>query len=146
MENLQEVEQMLKSQLADVQNKIANLKPKPTIDDMRQTVASWYECKKWKKFVSKEYGVVDNIVDILDDCYEPFVDSIEEEFPDKDPKSIIGKFKSAEWREFQLKVITKLINPSKMDDFEDTANGCDEIAWDAGLEVINEVTLQNTSA
>jgi hypothetical protein len=137
MENLQEVERMLKSQLADVQNKIANLKPKPTIDDMRQTVASWHECKKWKKFASQAYGVVDNIVIILEDCYDSFVESIEEEFPDKDPKSIIGKFKSAEWRQFQLKVIAELINPSRMDqDFEDTASGCDEVAWDAGLEVI----------
>ena len=141
MENLQDLEQMLKSQLADVQNKIANLKPKPTINDMRQTVASWYECKKWKKFVSQEYGVVDNIVNILDDSYDHYVDSIEQDFPKKDPKSIIGKFMSAEWREFQLKVIAELINPSKMgDDFEDTANGCDEVAWDAGLEVIQTLT------
>jgi len=141
MENLQELEHLLKSQLADVQNKIANLNPKLTIGDMRQTVASWYEFNKWKKFVSQEYGVVDNIVNILDDCYEAFVDSIEEDFPKKDPKSIIGKFKSAEWRHFQLKVIAKLINPSKMEeDFEDTANGCDEVAWDAGLEVIQTLT------
>ncbi len=130
---------MLKNQLADVQTKIANLKPKPTIDDMRQTVTDWHECKKWKKFVSKEYGVVDNIVDILDDSYDLYVECIEESFPEKDPKSIIGKFKSAEWRQFQLKVIAELINPSKMgDDFEDTANGCDEIAWNAGLKVIKE--------
>jgi hypothetical protein len=138
MDNLKEVELTLKKQLADVQTKIANLKPKPTIDDMRLTVASWHECKKWKKFVSKEYGVVDNIVDILDDSYGPYVESIEEEFPEEDPESIIGKFKSAEWRKFQLKVIAKLINPSKMGNFEDTANGCDEIAWKAGLEVIKD--------
>ena len=128
MENLQEVEQMLKSQLADVQNKIASLKPKPTINDMRLTVANWYECNKWKKFVSKEYGVVDNIVDILDDCYDSHAE--------EDSKSI-GDFKSAEWRKFQLKVINNLINPSKMDsDFGDTANGCDEVVWNAGLNVI----------
>lgn len=129
---------MLKSQLTDVQNKIANLNPKLTIDDMRRSVASWYECKKWKKFVGQEYGVVDNIVIILEDCYDSFVESIEGEFPGKDPVSIIGKFKSAKWREFQLKVIAELINPSMMgEDFGDTANGCDEIAWDAGLEVIH---------
>lgn len=128
---------MLKSQLADVQNKIANLKPKPTIDDMRLTVASWHKCKKWQNFASDAYGVVDNIVNILDDCYESFTETIEEEFPGKDPKSIIGKFKSFEWRNFQLKVIADLISPTKMEDnFGDTANGCDEIAWDAGLEVI----------
>jgi hypothetical protein len=140
MENLKALEATLKLQLAEVQNKIYNLKPKPTIDEMRHTVASWYECKKWKKFVTKEYAVVDNIVDILDDNYHPYIECIEYEFPEKDPESIIGKFKSAEWRKFQLKVIAKLIDPSKMgDDFEDTANGCDEITWNAGLEVIHEV-------
>jgi hypothetical protein len=137
MQNLKELEQMLKSQLADVQNMIANLKPKPTIDDMRQTVASWHECKMWKEFVSEKYGVVDNIVVILDDSYDPYIEAIEEEFAGKDPESIIGKFKSPEWRNFQLKVIAELISPSSMDNnFEDTAGGCDEVAWDAGLEVI----------
>jgi hypothetical protein len=139
MENLKAVEAALKLQLADVQNKISNLKPKPTIDEMRRTVASWHECKKWKKFVTKEYGVVDNIVNILDDSYDHYIECAEASFPEKDPESIIGKFKSAEWREFQLKVIAKLINPSKMgDDFEDTANGCDEIAWTVGLDVMHE--------
>jgi len=138
MENLKEVELMLKKQLADVQTKIARLKPKPNIDEMRLTVASWYECKKWYKFVTEEYGVVDNIVDILNDCYDPFVDSFE------DPLPIIGNFKSAEWREFQLKVIAKIINPYKMDDdFSDTANGCDEITWNAGVKVIEEAFQNN---
>jgi len=137
MENLKEVELTLKKQLADIQAKIAKLKPKPTIDEMRTTVANWYESNNWKKFVTEEYGVVDNIVEILDECYDPFVESFENPIP------IIGKFKSAEWREFQLKVIARLINPYKMgDNFGDTANGCDEIAWDAGIEVI-EAAFQN---
>jgi len=138
MENLKEVELTLKKHLADVQAKIAKLKPKHTVDEMRLTAADWYECKSWKKFVTEEYGVVDNIVDILDDCYDPFVESFENPLP------IVGKFKSAEWREFQLKVIAKLINPSKMgNDFGDTANGCDETAWDAGIEVIEAIVQNN---
>ena len=69
---------------------------------------------------------------------------IETDFPGKDPKSILGKFQSKLWTEFQIKVIKNLINPKEFDenyDFEDTASGCDEIAWDAGSEVVKELVL-----
>ena len=143
MENTQAVA-ALRKELAEIEARIAFLE-KPvsntmTEKDFRQRVVDMYDTKEWKEFVSKPYGVVSNIVDILDECYVPFVDCIKEDFPDKDYKSIIGKSNSLKWQEFMLAVIKDLINPSNMDDeFDDTANGCDEVAWDAGLAVIQKL-------
>ena len=145
MENLQAVAALLRKQLAEIEAKIAELTPKTvsntmTEDEFCQKVVDMYDNKEWKEFVSKPYGVVSNIIDILAECYVPYVEHIREDFPEKDYKSIIGKFNTLKWQEFQLKVIKELISPSNMeDDFSDTANGCDEIAWDAGLDVIREL-------
>lgn len=145
MQHLQEVATILRKQLAEIETKIAELTPKPepvvsetmTIDEMRQKVANMYKNKRWTTFVLTSYGVVDNIVNLLDDCYHPFIEFIKDEMPEKSYVSIIGTLNSKTWQKFQLKVIKQLISPKNMDDsFDDTAGGCDEIAWDAGCDVI----------
>ena len=156
MEQLKSTAEFLRKQLAEVEEKMRALNQAAapvavapvvaetmTIDEMRAEVAKMATAKKWKSFVNKPYGVVDNIIDILDMCYDPFVDSIVEGYPGKKPCTIIGRRDSAEWQKFQLRVIKRLLHPSDFDadeDFSDTANGCDEIAWDAGVEVIAELT------
>jgi hypothetical protein len=146
MEHLQEVATILRKQLAEIEAKIAELTPKPkpvvletmTIDEMRQKVANMYKTKAWRTFVLTSYGVVDNIVDLLDECYDHFVEYIRDEMPEKSYISIIGAHHSKTWQIFQLKVIKKLISPKNMDDdFSDTAGGCDEITCNAGWDVIN---------
>jgi hypothetical protein len=155
MDHLKATAEFLRKQLAEIEEKIRTFDDKPpvsiekvptkivmSIEEMRDKIAEMDPDPKWKAFVETPYGVVDNIVSILDDCYYPFVDSIQEMNCDKKAVSIIGKPKSKEWQEFQLRVIRKLLDPKDYDedyDFEDTANGCDEVAWDEGVAVIEEI-------
>ena len=138
MENLQAVAELLRKQLAEIEAKIAALTPKlPQVPvfDLHKEVLNISNTRQWKDFINN--GVVDNITQILDECYDAFVDFIKEDLPGKKPVDVIGKFGSEKWQKFQFEVIKTLISPSNMDDdFSDTANGCDEIAWDAGLDVI----------
>jgi len=132
MDNLRTIATFLRKQLADIElemKKLADIELEMkklegmSMDEMRQKAAV--------------YSPVDNIIEILNDCYSSFLDD------DDDGKieAIIGKMKSRKWQEFQLKVISKLLRPGHItDDFNDTANGCDEVVWDAGLEMINELT------
>ena len=145
MEHLKATKDLLQKQLAEIEAKMASMTVKSASDIMtdeefQQKVVDMYEDKAWKSFAGTHCGVVSNIADILDDCYDSYVETIQEEYSDKSYKTIIGKQESLKWQQFKLKVIANLINPSRMDDeFDDTAGGCDEIAWDAGLEVIREL-------
>jgi hypothetical protein len=143
MENLQAVAAFLRKQLAEIDAKIAELAPKPKpepVFDLHQEVLNLRSDKEWKKFIGEPYNVVLNITYILDECYDPYVDFIKEHTPETDPTSLIGEFGSVTWRKFQLKIIEKLLVESDLDnDFSDTAGGCDEVAWDAGLDVIREL-------
>jgi len=138
MENLQAVAALLRKQLAEIEAKMIELAPKPppvSVFDLHKEVLNISNTRQWKDFINN--GVVDNITLILDQCYEFYVDFINEELPGKKPVDIIGEFGSEKWQKFQFEVIKTLISPSDMDeDFEDTANGCDEIASEAGIDVI----------
>jgi hypothetical protein len=129
----------LRKELAEVEAKIAELTPVPEVRiNLNTEVLSMSDTKEWKDFVNT--GVVENITSILDECYDSYIECIPEEFPNVKPKNLIGKFGSNKWLSFQLKTIKKLLDPSDMeDDFSDTAGGCDEVAWDAGLDVIREM-------
>jgi hypothetical protein len=129
----------LRKELAEVEAKIAELTPVPEVRiNLEAEVLSMSDTKEWKDFVNT--GVVENITSILDECYDSYIECIPEEFPNVKPKDLIGKFGSNKWLSFQLKTIKKLLDPPNMDeDFEDTAGGCDEVAWDAGLDVIREM-------
>ena len=145
LESKKALAEFLRKQLLDVQAEIALLTENKVVKttsvfDIQAEVEKMSKSVSWKKYM--DTGVVDNIVRILDESYDPYVECIRTEYPDKKPSSIIGKYGSDEWAKFQLLTIKRLINPKDFDpeyDFEDTACGCDEVAWDAGLEVIQEL-------
>jgi hypothetical protein len=138
MDNLRTIARFLRKQLAEVELEIKKLEgDRMSMDEMRQKVADMHPTFAWKLVVMRSHGPVDNIIEILNDCYSSFFDEVE----DGNVDAIIGKLNSWKWQEFQLKVIAKLLRPGHItDDFDDTANGCDELVWDAGLEVITELT------
>jgi hypothetical protein len=150
MEVLNEIRQMrkrldeLEKNTKDSMTAEQKVKEKVQLD-LKEMVAELDPDLKWKAFVLKT-DVVDNIVNILEECYEPYLDFILESHADANLEkaySIIGKKHSKQWEEFQFCVIKKLLDPKDYDeeyDFEDTAGGCDEVAWDAGCEVITERT------
>jgi hypothetical protein len=89
----------------------------------------------WKEIV--EYGVVENVEGILKECYSHLC----EESPTA--REQMGEVGSETWELFLLKVIQKLKDEGSFgnvrdgfDDFEDTAGGCDEITWDAALDLL----------
>jgi hypothetical protein len=145
MDHLESVAALLHKQLAEIDAKIEELKPKPKPvilkPSLEERVSKLSNKKNWKKFIS-ESGVTHNIEMILDESYTPYVDYIRDDFPGKKPSEVIGEFGSDEWDEFKFKTIQKLLDPNDFDeeyDFEDTAGGCDEVAWDAGCEVIQAI-------
>ncbi len=142
MEHLKLTAEFLRKQLADVEQKIQSFHDEKvmSLNEIESIIADMDKSKKWKKYI--DGGVVGNIISILDECYNCYVEFIETDFPDKDPKLILGKFQSKLWTEFKIKVIKNLISPKEFDesyDFEDTATGCDEIAWNAGSDVLKEL-------
>jgi hypothetical protein len=137
MDNLRTIATFLRKQLTEIESEIKRLEENLlTPEEMRQKVADIHPTFEWKMVVMRKYGPVDNIIEILNDCYSSFFDEVE----DGNVDAIIGKLNSWKWQEFQLKVIAKLLVPGVVTDyFDDTANGCDELVWDAGLEVIKEL-------
>jgi hypothetical protein len=153
MEQLKQVQAILRKQLAEIDEQIEKLntseQPKAlTMNEIKETVAKFNKSKKWKSFVNADYGVVDNIVELLGDCYYPFLDAIKTNYV-KTAKVDLGKRGSIEWQNFMIRVIKKVLEPEtfttqeQYDDFSDTANGCDEIVWNHGLEVIDEMVYEN---
>jgi hypothetical protein len=133
----------LRKELAEVEAKITELTSNPPLDmptiDLKAEVLAMSDNKEWKDFIIKQ-DVIYNITNILDECYDAYKDCMREDFPNLKPKDLIGKLGSNKWLNFQLKTIKKLLDPPNMnEDFQDTAGGCDEVAWDAGLEVIQEL-------
>ena len=139
---------LLRKQLAELDSEILLLsaannkvvKPDTKTVDIQNEVEKMGNSAKWKSYMST--GVVENIEGILDECYHYYVECINEEYPDKKPSSIIGKFGSNEWSNFKLLTIKKLLDPNDFDldyDYGDTANGCDEVASNAGYELIGEL-------
>jgi len=141
MENLQAVAVILRKQLAEIEAKMAELAPKPpqvSVFNLYDELLSISDTCQWKDFINN--GVVDNISEILEECYDPFVEFIQTDLSGRKPVDIIGKLGSVKWQKFQLEVIKTLIDPSDTDeDFSDTASGCDETVWDAGLDVIRKL-------
>ena len=139
---------LLRNQLAQLDSEILLLsaannkvvKADTQTVDIQKEVERMGKSAKWKSYMST--GVVENIEGILDECYDYYVESINEEYPNKKSSSIIGKFGSNEWSNFKLLTIKKLLDPKDFDldyDYGDTANGCDEVACDAGYELIGEL-------
>ena len=143
MESLQAVATYLKNQLADVEKKMEDLKATAGKETLREKVIKMNTKFGWKKFVDKPYGVVDNVVSLAEECYDPLIDC----FPNrKEGEKVIGKLGSELWDSFILKLFQKLIDDGDFDSeygnyhaFDDTANGCDEILWDACVKLLEEV-------
>jgi hypothetical protein len=153
---------LLRRRLDDYRERINDLEKRINEDEngitsehMRSRVAEFDSDPKWKAFVADKTrgwnGVVEDIMHLLDDCYSPFIEFIKEEHPDKVhlTQSILGKKTSKQWFEFQFCVIKELLNPKdNFDeyDYADTANGCDEVAWDGGISVIlKKISLNSTN-
>jgi hypothetical protein len=133
----------LHKQLDKIKSEIAELTSNPPINiptiDIKAEVLTMSDNKEWKEFIIKR-RVIENITSILNMCYHSYLEFIQEDFPTKNPIDLIGRFGSNKWLNFQLLTIKKLLVDNPDDDFLDTAGGCDEVAWDAGLDIIQEMT------
>jgi hypothetical protein len=96
----------------------------------------------WKKAVND--GLLLNVQGILHDCYKPYLirRDMGDEFVEAAKKKM-GKKNSLQWQLFTMEVIQHLWKKGsfireegRFNTYEDTADGCDEITWDAGIEVI----------
>jgi len=98
--------------------------------------------------IAVENGLVENVQQILEECYDSYLesDNMDAEFIAK-AKKRMGKIGSLKWQLFILDVIAHLKHDGSFDReedfdcFDDTAGGCDEITWDAGMAVINNTTM-----
>ena len=106
----------------------------------------------WKKNVNED--LLENMQHILnEDTYNAYLEvdvadnaTAEEKREAKEKskkiKAYLGPFNGLKWQLFVLKVIKKLHDDGSFyqdghfDNFEDTAGGCDETAWFAGVEII----------
>lgn len=130
----------------ELEKKISDDQQCITIDHMRNRVSDFDPDPKWKAFIADTdrgwFGVVADIMGLLDESYPFFIDCIKEEYPEKKALSILGKKSSKQWFEIQFRAIKKLLDPKdayEEYDFADTANGCDETVQDAGWDVIKEL-------
>ena len=97
----------------------------------------------WNKLIKR--GVIENIQGILLDCYSSLRAKDSNPHGWKAARELGGR-DSVKWQQFGLRVIQKLyeqrafgVGSSEndgLDDFEDTAGGCDEITWDAAVELL----------
>ena len=99
----------------------------------------------WRKLVMQKYsGVVENVFVILEDCYWPLRTKSSNPEGWKAARELGGR-QTLKWQSFKLRVIQYLQNEGSFgspdeeggfNDFEDTAGGCDEIAWDAACHLL----------
>jgi len=97
----------------------------------------------WNRAVKN--GLVENVQQILEECYDSYLESV------ANAKQRMGKLGSLKWQLFTLDVIAHLKKDGSFDRekefdcFDDTAGGCDEITWDAGMAVINNTPMPTAS-
>ena len=99
----------------------------------------------WRKLVMQKYsGVVENVFGILEDCYSPLRTKSSNPEGWKAARELGGR-QTLKWQSFKLRVIQYLQNEGSFgspdeeggfNDFEDTAGGCDETAWDAACYLL----------
>lgn len=146
-ENYRERLELLEKKLQEMVKVVGDIsEPNLSADEMKTRVIAMetrtaYKFQ-WKRAVND--GLLDNIQNILDECYNYFCDptDLSEEFVAK-AKKMFGKHKSLEWQLFTLRVIQHLKNKGSfydgqggIDTFEDTAGGCDEIVQEVAQELI----------
>ena len=137
-----------KTQLAAAEKKVEELSPPVekllTDSEIKKRVIAMetrtaYKTS-WKKAVAD--GLMNNVFGILEECYQPFraKDNNDESFM---AARALGRRDTLKWQEFKLRVLDYLHATGSFidemggfDTFEDTAGGCDEITWDAGLYIL----------
>ena len=94
----------------------------------------------WRKLITKQ-RLVENVFGILEDCYS----SLRTKNSNDTWKAAreLGGRDTFKWQEFKLRVIQYLYSKGSFgdekegfNDFEDTAGGCDETAWDAACYLL----------
>jgi hypothetical protein len=120
--------------------------PVQQLEDIRQKIANLDSSERWKTFIMKDNGVFDNITYLLEIDHWFLIEYLSEEFPDWNYKGVFGDMGTELWNTFKFRVIKKLLDPQDFDetyDFFDTAGGCDEVAQDAALEIIQEILRES---
>lgn len=101
----------------------------------------------WRRAIDR--GLVGNVQQILEESYDSYLenDNMAVDFTAK-AKQRMGRLCSLKWQLFTLDVIAHLKKDGSFDQedkefdyFDDTAGGCDEITWDAGMAVIENTTI-----
>jgi hypothetical protein len=86
-----------------------------------------------------------NVSHILESCYDTLCDAGEVGEVVAENAKKFREVDSAEWREFVFKLIQHLFKKKafdeedgSIDDFDDTAGGCDEVVWNAAVELLEK--------
>ena len=102
----------------------------------------------WRKLVANR-GMVENVFGILEECYPSLRTKSSNPEGWKAARELGGR-QTLKWQSFKLRVIEHLYekgsfgSPDKeggFQDFEDTAGGCDEIAWDAACYLLEQTPV-----
>ena len=125
-----------------------------TIAEMKERVIALETRAHYKPGweIAVENGLLENVEQILHESYDSYLEDMDAEFIAK-AKQRMGKLDSLKWQLFTLDVITHLKNDDSFysedtkdfDCFDDTAGGCDEITWDAGMAVIKNTPMPTAS-
>lgn len=145
-----------RAQIAHAEKQIADLNATAHKAEMRQRALALADNdtskrkKSLYKWVIEKRGVIENVCNLLEEVRTYMMDEhMLASYPHLSPAIIqaqIGAPHSAQWRDFQLRVIKKLKDQgsfgpgedNEMYDFEDTASGCDEIVHEAAFAVLEE--------
>ena len=97
----------------------------------------------WKQFVESS-KIVENVFAILEDCYSSIRLKSRNETSWKAARALGGR-DTFRWQEFKIRVIEYLLTQGSFidgsggyRDFEDTADGCDEITWNAACYLLEQ--------
>jgi hypothetical protein len=145
-----------RAQIAQAEEQIATLNATVHKAEMRQRALALADndtSKRKKslfKWVIEKRGAIENVCSLLEEVRYYIVHELAHDPDSLSPltpaiiQAQIGAPHSAQWRDFQLRVIKKLKDQgsfgpgenNEMSDFEDTAGGCDEIVHEAAFAVL----------
>ena len=99
----------------------------------------------WRKLVTNRH-MVENVFGILEECYPNLRTKSSNPEGWKATRDLGGR-QTLKWQSFKLRVIEHLYEKGSFgspdeeegfQDFEDTAGGCDEVAWDAACHLLKQ--------
>ena len=102
----------------------------------------------WRKLVTNR-GMVENVFGILEECYPSLRTKSSNPEGWKAARELGGR-QTLKWQSFKLRVIEHLYKKGSFgspdeeggfQDFEDTAGGCDEVAWDAACYLLEQTPV-----